>query len=249
MMNYYIGNIYEYDVKSCAYNILTKDIVKYDIVDYKKILEVKKNRFNKLKRNILIGKIQREYKDTKALFTKYYDEIKSRFAIANCIDEKDILFKTKDSLIITKNVDVLDIDGYEFILKNEYEYMFKIKVNHRNIMIFYSMNSQNISIKGLTKFVDEDNGLTKQLINLLNLYFNEKSLKSFFINTKRLRSYILHNFVDIIEPNDKLIIDLGNIGIKTNKKNIAKHYEQYVVKEQFFEIFDSFANQLFKIKE
>ena len=249
MMNYYIGNIYEYDVKSCAYNILTKDIVKYDIVDYKKILEVKKNRFNKLKRNILIGKIQRDFKETKNLFTKYYEQIKLDFMEENNIKEEEVLFKTKDSLIITKVAEVLLINGYEFILKNKYTHMFKLKIQHRNITIFYNNEVQNISIKGLSKFVDDDFGLTNQLINLINLYFNEKNLKSFFINVKRLRNYINNNFVDLINDNDKVIIDLDNVSIKTKKNNVPKHYLKQIRKEYFFVIYDSFANQLFKIKD
>jgi len=101
----YIGDLYEYDIEAAGFHIFMNDIVDLfsEKIPQSRILDVKLAENNKILRNKLIGKIQRDFPEIKVYFTIYFRLYLETFVAVNKLSlVKNVIRTTKDSIIVNK---------------------------------------------------------------------------------------------------------------------------------------------------
>ncbi len=245
----YNGNIYEYDIKAAAFNIMRIEIIPKNIVPPDKIKEILTFSKVKLKRNILLGLMQRNYPETKEIFTQSYKNTLNQFKILNNIEDKDVISSTKDSILVKKECDILQVGDYTFALKNTFSnyITFKINGNRKQDVYFDSINNK-IEIKGSTRYLNENKGIiTFAFTSLFNLYNIIKDKKEFFIAVKKFRNMLEKNYNDFVNKNDIVTINIST----TNALKIkSKFSNNFIIDKNkiLVDYFDSFANKLIRNK-
>ncbi len=179
-----IVKLVEYDIKSAAYNILLNEklYIKYEKINLHDLNTVSANKFL---RNKMIGNFQREIAGLASDLTETYKRVLERFMLINNVKEKDIYYKTKDSIIFICNDDkgIIDnIDGYEFVHKNSYSYYFEYKNGNMKRNVFLSDN--DFSIKGITRILDNNYPIFQFFFTrLVSKYIITRNNLSFLIDS------------------------------------------------------------------
>lgn len=170
----YIFNkeITEYDIKSAGLNIIKK----FKLMDDKKIDYL--SGLEKLHRDIIIGKMQRQDKDFSKKLIDGFKECRRLFFEANDIEDDDVLSIKKDAIFLLRHVNNTQFDNIKFVNKNEY--ISYIKLDKYEIY----HNKGLLHVKGINDDILKlhDDGINK----FLDMFFimmesepNEKKIKKF----------------------------------------------------------------------
>jgi len=179
-----IVKLVEYDIKSAAYNILLNEklYIKYEKINLHDLNTVSANKFL---RNKMIGDFQREIAGLASDLTETYKRVLEKFMLINDVKEKDIYYKTKDSIIFICNDSkeiITDIDNYEFVHKNSYSYYFEYKNGNMKRNVFLS--DEDFSIKGITRILDNNYPVFQFFFTrLVSKYIITRSNLSFLIDS------------------------------------------------------------------
>ncbi len=180
-MNIDIVNLVEYDIQAAVFSIIINEKL-YDKFEKINLHELNTVSANKYLRNVLIGNYQRVIPGLAQVLTDKYKEILEKFKLLNNISEKDIYFKTKDSLIFHTTQDIIfNIDNYIFIHKNSYSYYFEYKNKNMKRQVF--LGNENFSIKGITRILNDNYPIFKFFFSkMITKYILTKSDLQFFID-------------------------------------------------------------------
>lgn len=161
----YIKNCFieEYDIKRAGLNILrnTNTITEEKYQEFLKM--------DKREADIIIGKWLRKHPEVSELMMNTYIEIRKRFfELNNITDDDDILSIKKDAIfVINHKCFHLEIDGYEFVLKNKFNSYAYIN----NYEFYYGKNKDNIVVKGMNheSVIDQKLYFIKLIKDLMRL--------------------------------------------------------------------------------
>ena len=242
---FYQGKIYEYDIVAAAYNIVVNECT-HIIDDFERVTLLSYSS-DKNKRNVYIGKLQRKYKELAKELSKKYKIILDLFITLNDLKDKDILYKTKDSLIVAKECKKLSISYYTFVQKSFYTHAISIKILHRDMQIFFNQNNNEISIKGLTNYLEEHKKIGEHIIKLVINFINEKNRLSLFTIYKKILPLLLK---DCYKDDDKVIVHLDDgVRIKCKFGYMPKDYYDKIDRTGEEELLKNIMSALLKEKE
>ena len=248
----YIGDLYEYDIEAAGFHIFINDIA--DIFASKlpeeRIKEVQLAENNKLLRNKLIGKVQRDFPEIKAYFTIYFRLYLENFVNLNgLILEKNVIRTTKDSIIVNKKCNILSLNDYiNFRLIGYYNelILFKDGNGRTNEVYLSAENEEEILIKGSNIFTQKWKGLfsffktvafTKRISNKLERYAKVK----FFLDMFERDS------LRFIRPEDTVTVCLEKLNLELEFKNVPIEYLKNISVNDFKNRFLlPFADKLLK---
>jgi len=183
-VDFYTGNIYEYDMKG-AFIVFTKNFCS-DILSEDELIHLNDISPNKRQRNIYIGILQRKHK--RVLAERLNDLLRyflHRFIVENKINETDIMSIKKDALFVKKRCDVLVFDStVTFVEKNNYNYFVKYRTDSNKELELYT-NEKGYSLKGAQNISKQNTQLFKVLKTTL-VKFNELSLSEFIVFSRKL---------------------------------------------------------------
>lgn len=212
-----LQHLYFYDFKSCYPNLLKN-------IGYK--FESDLN--DKLKRNIEIGKLQRENKEVYDYLSSSVDSLISHYIEENNVQEKNIILIQKDGFILKEEIKNTD-DFMKLDLRNVLDTMI-ITPDRKKYMWW---DETNIDVKGVVNFY-------KALLEVYNLFkkmtfCNKKML---FKQMEYIKNYILNEakkeFFLIDKDGVKIIqthkgpIKVGSIDVfSINNINKKKYFDHY----------------------
>lgn len=134
------ANIKEYDMKSGGFNIL----ISYNALSSEMIERLKA--MDKVKRNIIIGKMQRENKELTKILNEGFTEYRRRFFEANMINDMNILAIRKDAIFtVNAKVKQKSFENIVFSSKNRYSSYYLLN----NMQFLYSKARNIVDIKGI----------------------------------------------------------------------------------------------------
>lgn len=139
--DYIVGaNIKEYDMKSGGFNIL----ISYEALSSEMIERLRA--MDKTKRNVVIGKMQREDKELTKILNEGFTEYRRKFFEANNIDDMNILAIRKDAIFtVNAKVKQKSFDNIVFSSKNKYSSYYLLN----GMQFLYSRARNTIDVKGI----------------------------------------------------------------------------------------------------
>lgn len=200
-------NLYEYDVKSCFYNILKK--INYDGID-------KLENYEKLKRNIAIGIMQKNNPRLGKYLNRVSKNLIDCYIKENNLKNENIILRNKDGIItdtLLNNINIgIELSYRGFILK-------AIRGKDGNFLLYY--DDYTVRIMGMKPFVNDI--FLKKFINI-----PEDNKKQYLNKLNDLRYEILKECDDkdcytMVGKNDTIIIPTkDNTFINLNKSFYEK---------------------------
>lgn len=169
----FLNEVYNYDIKSCHYNIL------------KKIgRDVSKIPFNKKERNIYIGMMMKDDPSLTKILRSTTEDIISNYISVNNILDDDIIIRQYDGLLIKKVLKETNLK-MEIELRNIY-HSFLISINRK---YFLAYDGKNISIKGVSNKYEKINEYLERIIKInfssRKCIFNElQNIKNDFLTSE-----------------------------------------------------------------
>lgn len=147
-IHYYVGNVYEYDIKHAYPSILKGTDFKFNDKKLREDLENFSNYSNKKNLLIRIGKEIGTNKDiSKYLNLKLINYIENIQELNNLNDDNVISIK-KDAIFVNKKCNVFNFENIEFSLKNKYNMYFYDYISRHEYYISKNLNKYSYSIKG-----------------------------------------------------------------------------------------------------
>lgn len=200
-------NLYEYDVKSCFYNILKK--INYNGID-------KLENYEKLKRNIAIGIMQKNNPRLGKYLNRVSKNLIDCYIKENNLKNENIILRNKDGIItdtLLNNINIgIELSYRGFILK-------AIRGKDGNFLLYY--DDYTVRIMGMKPFVNDI--FLKKFINI-----PEDNKKQYLNKLNDLRYEILKECDDkdcytMVGKNDTIIIPTkDNTFINLNKSFYEK---------------------------
>lgn len=213
----FLRDVYLYDIKSCNYSILKK--IGID-VGYKD---------NKIKRNIEIGKLQKENKVLSNVMRSTVNAVIDNYIKINEIED-NIIVKQYDGFITNKKIK--DLDTFiNLPMREKYNYLV-VSMDRKKFMGI-NIDERKISIKGVSNRY-------KAMDNFYNrfLYLNFASKKVLFNGLNKIEEGInKSDNIDLfsIQKHDEITFHFnkyGEITIKENIVNMINHLD--INKERYF---------------
>lgn len=247
---YYKGAIYEYDIEAAAFNIFINEIAPTKIVTRSEIDKVKRLKDDKIERNMYLGKLQRKHPEIKEMFTSNYKRILELFINNNNIKEEDILFRTKDSLVVTVKCKHLTIDNYHFISKSTYNQYLSFKDNFGKTQhIYYNDVSEAFEVKGSKSFVDDNKKLFTSFKKALRLFFVVDTKLKLFVRLKYMESELIEKPLEWLDQDDIATVSLPNMTVKLKYKNVPEDLKEFIEINHFVDnLFKPLCRTLLHLK-
>ena len=209
------SNLYEYDFKSCFFNILKN--IDYDLSNV--------NKEDKKIRNIDLGLIQKDNVFLKSFLSSKIKDLLSIYIEENKLTDNDIIWRQKDGLIVNRYLNVDNIT-MKFSLRKKINKLIK-SMDGKKILILY--NDNTIAVKGIkNKPIDYTFYF---LLFDLNFYNNKLLLQGL----DNIRDKVLNgNNINwyIRKTNDGYIIPTTEGVLKVNK-SIANIIDMELVHKEF----------------
>lgn len=251
---YFIGQVYEYDVVSCGFNILRKELESYFDRDFNTEsvsdpLNIQKMNFkqfsnlSKEERNITIGKLMLKVPGLKSIQYERLEKVRDSFMKENGLIDKDVLSIKKDSFFVFKPVTKLkfyhDFGLMEFKLRNTFSSYYYL-----GGLEFYLQNdflSQKIflTIKGIDSEYNEPfRELMRKYLSYIEMNFKKtmglRSVREYF---RKIRKKYLGLGYD-----PEIYREFNYTGLFRMKKNLSNNhvYINDIDEENFEEVDISF---------
>lgn len=172
-VDFYIGRIIEYDIKSAYYSILrvARDN-NVSPISEEEFLHLDSIKDDKQERLIFVGNLMNKYLELSDFLHNSLRYILTTFFITNNLQESDVISVKKDAIFVTKICENLVIDGVELTEKHMYKVYFAYKIlvgKYKGFIEYYIKSDEVFDIKGLPK----------ELLNNNKPFFNQV-VKSMF---------------------------------------------------------------------
>jgi hypothetical protein len=212
-------DLYEYDIRSCYYTILKS-------INYDGINNI--DPFNKLKRNIEIGLIQKNNKNIANFLSRQTNSLIDLYLSENKIKKEEVVFRSKDGFICKRKLNKLNIS----IPIEERNNILRliISVNRNCGLLIYSTGE--VSVKGLN-YKSIDNSYFK-LFSKIN-YSNKSSVVR---SISLLRKTILNSsnnqwFCFEGEGESEYIVPIKNFGFLKIQKSSSDRITNSEIDKEF----------------
>lgn len=241
---FYIGHIYEYDIKHAYPSLLKNTNFKFTNPELIEILNDLDKPYDKKSLLIMIGK---EIKINPELSNYINDRLKSiikEFQIINNLTKDNVISIKKDALFVNHYCKNLILSDVEFIEKNKYNLYFYDYNSKYEFYINKFLNTMNYSIKGLGNTFDKN--LYDIICNLVYISLSNndlsyiKMVENLFMNKniEKLLPYLPSElvykdmiYIDKNELYEKDLITIDHIKDTYNKyySNIFKSLINYLL--------------------
>lgn len=152
-----VRDVFSYDIEACHYNLLKK--FGYDMENI--------DRDKKLKRNIQIGKIMRDNQSIKTRLRETTKRIIDDYIEFNELEEKDIIIRQYDGLIIKKRLMETEKSVLPIALQNRFDIVL-ISIDKNKYIAFDSIKDK-IKVKGVPYLYDGMKENYKKLIKIVDI--------------------------------------------------------------------------------
>jgi len=201
--NYFLNNIYSYDIVSCHYNILRK--INYDVTHI--------DPSNKFERNRQIGLLEKKNKQLSLFLRDTTKKIIDGILKKNDVKEDQLILRQYDGIMLTRSLKYT-----EYILPIELKSIFVNFLISRNRQSFIAIDNKNqLTVKGIPFKYDGIENVYKEILNInfLNkdiLFYSLEKIRKDMINSNNIKIFS-------IPKDDKFIICFKKYG----KIEISKH--------------------------
>ncbi len=213
------ANVYFYDIRSCYYKILQN--MNYDIEGI--------NEYEKLERNIAIGKEQIDNPELSDFLRTTAESIISYYFKINNIKDSEIIAVQRDGCLLTRMLTENDK-----VMKLDFRGLIDFMVISPDRKKFLSVSENKVEVKGIANRYDELHDVYDRFMNLN--FYNKKTL---FKQLHKLKQYVYsgeNRKLYIIKKGDKnlvlynkdTILDIkGSTRYPIKNLNFAKYYDVY----------------------
>lgn len=154
-VDFYIGKIIEYDIKSAYFSILREARNNGVLpISEEEFLHLDKIKDDKQERLIFVGNLMNLYPNLSDFLHDSLRYILTTFFIRNNLNESQVISVKKDAIFVTKICTDLVIDGIELTEKHMYKVYFSYKIlqgKYKGFIEYYIKSSEVFDIKGLPK--------------------------------------------------------------------------------------------------
>lgn len=155
-ISYYVGNIYEYDIKHAYPSILKDTNFIFEDKDLRKDIENFSKYKNKRDLLIRIGKEIKLNSNIINYINEYLLMSLEKIQKYNNLSDMNIFSIKKDALFVNKECNFLSFNKVEFSEKNRYQLYMYNYINKQEFYINKKFDTYNYSIKGMGKDVDKE---------------------------------------------------------------------------------------------
>lgn len=136
-----INDIYEYDIAKANISILlNRGIISLEEYKYYSELDRKS-------RQVKIGLLQKDNPDLIKILNDGFEQARKELCISNQLIDDEIISIRKDSLFVTRLLNITNFNNIHFLLKHHYALM--VKIDELEIYFGDFNNDYNIDIKGI----------------------------------------------------------------------------------------------------
>ena len=202
-----IRDVFSYDIEACHYNLLKK--FGYDMNNI--------DRDEKLKRNIQIGKIMRDNESIKTRLRETTKRIIDDYIKFNELEEKDIIIRQYDGLIIKKRLMETEKSALPIALQNRFDIVL-ISIDKNKYIAFDNLKNK-IKVKGVPHLYDGIKEYYKRLIKIVDIerksriLDNLQKFRTSFFKEKDIETFAIPSSKDEVEI---IFKSFGQIKVKRN---------------------------------
>jgi len=161
-------NLVEYDIHSAAYSIIINEQLhlQFSGINLNTLVALKND---KKRRNILIGRYQRDCKGLSEILTTKYKEILAEFQSVNAIPDDKVYYRTRDSLIFNTGNHHKSIEGNigRYVLSSGDKYYLYVSYKRGRLSRHVFLGEDDFSVKGISKLVNRNFELFRMFFTMV----------------------------------------------------------------------------------
>lgn len=241
-IRYYVGNIFEYDIKHAYPSILKNTDFKFTDKTLRKDIEELDNYKNKKELLIRIGYEIKYNRDIIKYINDKLLETIELFQSHNSLDDNNVISIKKDALFVTKMCKNLVFNDIEFVEKHNFQLYFYDFVKKHEYYINKKFNNYYYNIKGINNN-DIDDVLYTNISKLIYYSIINNDLKS----VQNIQTLFMNEDIKSIDycPSEILYKDLLYIDKESIRERLLNNKEVSInLKEIYFDSYHSVCKSL-----
>lgn len=217
-----VRDVFSYDIEACHYNLMKH--FNYDISEIPQ--------FDKVERNIKIGKMMRNDETLKNLLRDTTKKIIDDYISFNELQEDDIIIRQYDGLITSKRLIDTQQSILPLVLQNRYD-LFLISIDKGKYIGFDNLKDK-VKIKGVPNIYDGIKKYYKRLIRIVDIENKSRILDNLEkLKESLLKEDDLHYFA-IPVNDDEVEIIFKSFGQITVKRNTLYYMSDEEIDKEFY---------------